>query len=81
MPTAGNHDFLIYPEQPGNAVALVRDFDEANARLIAAAPQLLAACQAALDFLDDGTLWDELSPAERSTQLALRAAIADAIGD
>jgi hypothetical protein len=41
--TAGNHDFSVYPEATGRDVALVRDFNEANARLIAAAPDLLAA--------------------------------------
>ena len=39
--TAGNHDFAIYPEATGRDVALVRDFHEANACLIAAAPELL----------------------------------------
>jgi hypothetical protein len=43
QPTAGNHDFAAYPEATGRDVALVRDFNEANARLIAAAPELLGA--------------------------------------
>lgn len=33
--TAGDHDFSVYPESDGRDVALVRDFNEANARLIA----------------------------------------------
>jgi len=41
--TAGHHDFLVYRELTGRDVALVRDFDEGNAQLIAAAPDLLAA--------------------------------------
>lgn len=50
--TAGDHDFLIYPESGGPDVALVRDFDKHNARLIAAAPELLAALPICFDFLD-----------------------------
>lgn len=42
QPTAGNHDFSVYSEATGRTVALVRDFDEANARLIAAAPEMAA---------------------------------------
>lgn len=41
--TAGDHDFSVYPESTGRDVALVRDFNEANARLIAAAPALYEA--------------------------------------
>lgn len=43
--TAGDHDFAVYPEATGRDVALVRDFNEANARLIAAAPEMLEALQ------------------------------------
>lgn len=39
--TAGNHDFEVYPEATGKTVALVLNFDEANAALIATAPDLL----------------------------------------
>lgn len=45
QPTAGNHDFLIYSESDGRDIALVRDSNEANARLIAAAPELLNALE------------------------------------
>jgi hypothetical protein len=41
--TAGEHDFAVYPESTGRDVALIRDFHEPNARLIAAAPDLLEA--------------------------------------
>ena len=44
--TAGNHDFAIYPEETGNDVALVRDFNEANAQAIASVPLLLEALEA-----------------------------------
>lgn len=43
--TAGNHDFAVYEESTGRDVALVRDFNEGHARLIAAAPELLATLQ------------------------------------
>lgn len=49
--TAGDHDFLIYPEATGRDVALVRDFNEANARLIAAAPDMLEALRQAWHFV------------------------------
>lgn len=40
QPSAGNHDYLVYAEATGRDVAIVRDFNEADARLIAAAPAL-----------------------------------------
>jgi hypothetical protein len=52
QPLAGKHDFAVYNEETGGDVALVRNFDEPNARLIAAAPDLLAAAQAAVEFFD-----------------------------
>lgn len=52
QPTAGNHDFLVYDEKTGRDVALVRDFDKANARLIAAAPGLLEALTNAAAILN-----------------------------
>jgi len=78
-PTAGDHDFLIYPEGPGNAIAIVRDFDEANARLIAAAPELLAACEVAQDALmaalpHADRIRDILFPALREAQAAIAKA-------
>lgn len=32
--TAGDHDFAVYDEATGHDIALVRDFNEANAELI-----------------------------------------------
>lgn len=49
---------------------------EANARLIAASPQLLGACEAAREFGSDGTMEDG-----RSVNTLLRAAIAAAKGE
>jgi hypothetical protein len=55
--TRYSNDFGVYPENEqrrGQDVALVRGDDseaEANARLIAAAPDLLEACQWAMGFL------------------------------
>ncbi len=51
--TAGNHDFAVYPESTGRDIALVRDFNEPNARLIASAPELLEALELALEVLSD----------------------------
>jgi hypothetical protein len=48
--TAGDHDFAVYPEATGRDVALVRDFNEANARLIAAAPEMQALLTWAVDW-------------------------------
>lgn len=48
---AGNHDYAIYCEATGHDIALVRDANEANARLIAAAPELLAAAEALSDSI------------------------------
>jgi len=56
QPTAGNHAFLVYDEKTGRDLTLVRDFNEANARLIAAAPDLLAALK---DLLGDAPRNDE----------------------
>lgn len=58
---AGDHEFAVYAEATGRDIALVRDFDEANARLIAAAPELLAACNRMLDASasTDASEWAE----------------------
>ena len=40
-----------------------REIDEANARLIAAAPELLAACQAAVQYLEHPAQFTECQPA------------------
>jgi phage tail protein X len=45
--SAGDHDWLVYSENSdARDIAIVRRFHEANAALIAAAPDLLAALQA-----------------------------------
>ena len=56
---------------------------QANAHLIAAAPDLLAACKESLHFLDvlnDGYSTDQVSPQEVNLAEQLRAAIAKAEG-
>lgn len=70
--------FGIYAEGSQNDHCLVRyDNAQANARLIAAAPDLLAACEAALD-----DFYHELdSQLRRPTEEMLVAAIAKAKGD
>ena len=50
-PSVENDDVLICDVASNNEA--LTDFDEANARLIAAAPDLLLACQAALALLED----------------------------
>ncbi len=52
----------------------------ANARLIAAAPDLLAACKAAREFLEDGYPPENISPSEAAIREQLDAAIARAEG-
>lgn len=47
----GFTQITIYAEDTGERVATV--FSEANARLIAAAPELLAACKMAIDWAND----------------------------
>jgi hypothetical protein len=65
--TIGNwiaHDGQIYPEETGKTLALIPYFDkedkeqEANARLIAAAPELLTACLVASEELCFGGDWN-----------------------
>jgi hypothetical protein len=58
QPCAGQHDFAVYQEENGDCVALVRKYDEANARLMAAAPDLLAACRDALRYLNNPEEFD-----------------------
>lgn len=55
--TAGDHDFAIYPEATGRDVALVRDFNEANARLIAEAPAMRELL-ARIDWLMGRVTWE-----------------------
>jgi len=56
------HDGQIYPEETGKTLALIPYFDaenkeqEANAKLIAAAPELLDACISTLQSLDQMVL-------------------------
>ena len=58
--SAGGHDWLIYSENPdGKDIAIVRQFHEANAALIAAVPELLALVLDALDDPDGDMLGSE----------------------
>ena len=50
--SAGHHDFLVYSETDGKDLALVRNFHEANARLISTAPDLLTALQDLVERCD-----------------------------
>lgn len=52
-----------------------------NARLIAAAPDLAEACEAAMAFLMDGTPDDALSPLELTTRKILTSALRKAKGE
>lgn len=78
--TAGDHDYAVYDEATGKDVALVRDFNEANARAIAAVPEMLAALEAVMreaDFTaDDGAadLGARLVEVERRARAALAKA-------
>jgi hypothetical protein len=68
MHTKGNwiaKEGQVYPEETGKTLALIPYFDEenkedsANANLIAAAPELLAACALAITALEDCMSDDE----------------------
>ena len=57
---AGEHDFAIYNAEDGSDIALARNFHEPNARLIAAAPDLLEALKkmdALMDMLWEAVPW------------------------
>jgi hypothetical protein len=64
----------VYDEQTGRDIAIVYD-GQAHARLIAAAPELLEACEAVLTHLPDATLPDSW---DYESAKLLRAAIAKA---
>jgi len=51
--SAGDHDYLVYDEDNGKDIAIVRNFDVANARLVAAAPELLEACETLANYVAD----------------------------
>ncbi len=78
--TAGDHDFSVYSEtyQRGRDIALVRNFDEANARLIAAAPELLEACYRLVNCPDMNL--DELGTESLEALDDAMSAIAKAVG-
>ncbi len=70
-PYAGQHDYGVYAEATGRDVALVRDFDEANARLIAAAPEmygLVANLSASLEALANGE-WDDADDGDKERHM------------
>ena len=81
VPSGGNHDYLVYPEATGRDVAIVRDFSEANARLIAAAPEMLEALKVVLIALGDEPHSDyPLCTDEDCAACMVEAAIAKATG-
>lgn len=51
-----------------------RDSQEANARLISAAPELLEVCKIALDALGCDRLWQDRLEAQRAIRAAMRKA-------
>lgn len=74
--TAGDHDYVVYSESTGRTVALVRDFNPANAALMAAAPELLEVLKKAVA---DTYLLTMSAPLEE-WQIEAQAAIAKAEG-
>jgi hypothetical protein len=52
-PLAGGHQAEVYSEPTGRTVALAYDADNGDARLIAAAPELLALVRALHDYWPD----------------------------
>lgn len=83
---ADSHD-IIAPDgvhiarmEPRNSASPLEDQD-ADARLIAAAPDLLAALEACESFLMDGTPDSDVSPLESAVRSVARAAIRKARGE
>ena len=68
------------PKGHDGRLGRIRGFTDEDARLIAAAPELLDACREAIGFLYDGTPDDGVSPYEQSIRKNLRDAIAKAEG-
>lgn len=80
-----SHEYIRnIKDAQGELIAQVCDLEDglnetiANARLMAAAPDLLAALQGLIDYFIDPS-WDDYSDTE--TMQAARAAIAKATGD
>ena len=69
---------LVYGNASDDGAPTLEDTE--NARLMAAAPDLLAACEAVLNYLEDGTPTDERSDAENSAIIQLAHAIRAAGG-
>ena len=79
---AGDHDFEVYAEGGnGRGLALVRDFHEGNARLIAAAPELLQVVQWALARLVSVSDFSDEQSEASQLQRALRALLARVQGE
>lgn len=63
-------------------IAPTKEMAEANARLIAAAPDLLDACLGMVETLAGyDAAWLALTPAQRARAITMKAAIAKAIGE
>lgn len=76
---AGKHEFAVYADSTnGGDVALVRDFNEGNAALSAAAPELLEACKLAYARLKPGDIRKDY--AGHVAHVAMAKAIAKAEG-
>lgn len=83
-PTPGEDDgWQVFHDEGGQTICRMTDTIEiaANARLIAAAPELLRALELGLRNIEDIESNDELNEHERAFADAARAAIAKARGD
>lgn len=70
-----------WSSEPSKPVPFMAEMAEANARLIAAAPDLLEAAQKAEDIIDDFVAGCPDDPKASAALQALRAAIAKAAGE
>jgi len=76
--TAGYDHYVVVggcQDEQGSAIGVLRN---ADARLMAASPDLLAACEAALNFID---IFDGFVHVESATHKQLKAAIEKAKGE
>ena len=79
--TTGGNPLAVARAYGGGILAPADPERVANARLIAAAPDLLAACERALEIVGCYTLGSEVAQQQKPVEAQLRAAVALARGE